>query len=445
MFGHLRRTSLGFSLLLLPSLSHAAWTLRGECRGSSACGPLSASDTLGTFDTQSECEAAKAGAQCVILACSSDCAPCTVTSSNFFCVESAAGGGAKKNTIVLPGADFLPGGSLLSQSQFEEIAGGLHGLGDISLMASGYGDAFFNPHYTDSFQNWLLDLDSRLAAQWQSAFRNGAGDRPSLFSDGTEPGTTRGFENAYADAAMESNFFYELQTRQTAVPGETGATYMTLDEIQRQKLKDQGSSPVIDGFPLAYPKEPDITPPDNFRELVRDQLQEQGQGAASWIADRIGIGEAYSRVEEAGGLYAGYVQGLYQSFEKAAKCGVAGDIQCYNEAYREMVGQSETFNAQVQNLTINRFNEALGSAFGGLVELAAPVVESARDMARDVQKRLGSEEPASWNDVADAVRDTALNDLQNRLQDYGAEVAQGAASEMFQETRFPAAKEGTGP
>lgn len=203
------------------------WQLTYECAYGAhdpSCGPESGPQTKfhpTLFNTQAECLTAPLPCDPILDHGGGGCDHALIGSQNRQCqcvtatciTGSLGGGGSDGPTIQLPGSDFVPGGSLLTNSQFEQIAGGFHNMGDVALLGGEYGDAFFQSRYTESFENWLGDMDRRLTAQLEEIFRSlglNPADYPSLFSSelSDTPPTTRTFENTYLAQSYDPGAVY---------------------------------------------------------------------------------------------------------------------------------------------------------------------------------------------------------------------------------------------
>lgn len=172
------------------------------------------------------------------------------------------------------------------------------------------------------------------------------------------------------DEIEESQFFYDLQMRKTGpTDGVRDPGYMTLDEIQRQKIKEQGTPLTIregEYVPMEVSGQAEIKAEKGFiDDFLEGEYKKAGEKGTQWLADKIGIGDAYSNVKEAGGIYEGFVVGkLMGSVQKAINCGANGDSAGYDNAYQGMVGQTDQFKQDTRDMIEGRFKSAIKGALG---------------------------------------------------------------------------------
>jgi hypothetical protein len=431
-----------------PSAVLAGWTFsyRGTLEGS--CGGVSfplLPPIPAEIPNQSICESFRATVDAISATGCDSKGCCTAGYAVGPCVGSG-GEGNSNSPISIPGAEFLPEGSLLRDSPYEHIAGGFNSFGDVSLTGVGSGDAFFTRHYTSSTNDWIAAANQRFGNYLDSNRRHrerfGAGDTPkspiaSPFGRGiTSPPATQQFESVYADDTDRENVRIRLQLGRVG-PGPRGEHYETLEEMARRRLNEKtGGSMVMNGVPLPL-RDPEISV---LKEAtLADQIKAGREKVTGFLLDNLDgtkypdakerFQQVTKRVEKADGVLTLFVTdladivttGITGAVEVLAH-GSPGEIGAYADKFAAQVEQ-RTGQAvgEAKNFVKGEFIDNVSGALGELVK-----VELSNDMVK-----------ATWDTGKKALED--IQTYTKKAEDKIAEVvAKGgdlnAVRQVFKET-----------
>lgn len=425
-----KKLLLLLALGIVPAKARAGWTFGYQLtlEGSCASPPsVNLPPIPPNIPDQGTCEALRIQVDNISATGCTDQGCCTAgyaTTACVFVADTGGGGGTGGGSgtsdlpIEIPGSEYLPPGSLLRDSPYEHIAGGFNNLGDVSLMGTGYGNAFFTRHYTTSLEDWIAASQQRfqnyLDDNRRRRERFGAGETPaelakspfaSPFGGGVSrpPPTTAKFENEYMADLESGGFLAKLQMRETGA-GLAAGQYVTLEELARQRLREKtGGSLVMDGIPVLYPERAEVQAPDekSLLEKLKDSLWDKAKGEAGSLKDSLlektGLKDVTDRVESAQGILKPFVtdladiglSGASQAAEAAAY-GSPGRMDALEKELdgrvRERAGQADS---EIKEFTWGEFKDNVSGALGELVEveLAGDMAQAAWDAGTDMVKQ----------------------------------------------------------
>jgi hypothetical protein len=328
-------------------------------------------------------------------------------------------------------------------------------MGDLSFLGADFGDAFFSPHYTDSFQRWAEEFQRRLAAARAAGQKTGD-DAPSFFSGTKDPPSTKKYENGYIDELATSDFFKRLQMGQSGPDPISGRDYRTYDEVVRERLTAGGNASfVTDGLPVDYSlpaqSQLDGASGDTAVNFWKEEAQKTGQ--ALWDASagkkidealaQAGLTDQVDRVKEGGGIFSSYAIGLEKTFEEMTNAALAGDLDAANAAWEKMFHESKDFQNQTADFVAADMKKAIGNAMGEFVELdfvgkeAKAAFDQGLAMAEDAKAALSNmtqkileAKKAGLSDAA-AFQDAAQKFAKEKIGEKAGELFHGMVASPF--------------